>query len=90
MASTLVQEIPPPSLDATAEQPPLFDGTTRLYTAYICPYAHRAWIIRNYKVIAGSIFGCRAFILLPNCHACFIILSSLHFVTRVVGIGMKG
>uniref|UniRef100_A0A9I9EAF2 GST N-terminal domain-containing protein n=1 Tax=Cucumis melo TaxID=3656 RepID=A0A9I9EAF2_CUCME len=50
-----VQEIPPPSLDATAEQPPLFDGTTRLYTAYICPYAHRAWIIRNYKGLQHKI-----------------------------------
>ncbi|KAE8651026.1 hypothetical protein Csa_002471 [Cucumis sativus] len=55
MASADVQEIPPPSLDATAEQPPLFDGTTRLYTAYICPYAHRAWIIRNYKGLQHKI-----------------------------------
>ena len=73
-----------PPLGATAEQPPLFDGTTkfvfsisffpfrvvfdwqyivrilflklavvlclRLYTCYMCPFAQRVWITRNFKV----------------------------------------
>ncbi|KAG7027983.1 Glutathione S-transferase L1, partial [Cucurbita argyrosperma subsp. argyrosperma] len=64
MATTLnvVPEVRPPSLEADAEQPPLFDGTTRfcnlwlciqrLYIAYYCPFAQRAWITRNYKVIS--------------------------------------
>ncbi|KAE8716425.1 Glutathione S-transferase L3 [Hibiscus syriacus] len=39
----------PPPLGATAEQPPFFDGTTRLYTSYSCPFAQRVWITRNYK-----------------------------------------
>ncbi|CAK9319460.1 unnamed protein product, partial [Citrullus colocynthis] len=45
-----VEEVLPLSLDATAEQPPLFNGTTRLYTAYICPYAQCVWITQYYKV----------------------------------------
>ncbi|XP_020583020.1 protein IN2-1 homolog B-like [Phalaenopsis equestris] len=45
----------PPSLDATAEPPALFDGTTRLYTAYICPFAQRTWIARNYKGLQDKI-----------------------------------
>ncbi|XP_057999525.1 glutathione S-transferase L3-like isoform X2 [Hevea brasiliensis] len=56
-----VPENLPPVLDATADQPPLFDGTTRLYTAYTCPFAQRVWITRNYKVPAlehnGKIIG---------------------------------
>ncbi|KDP29053.1 hypothetical protein JCGZ_16442 [Jatropha curcas] len=44
-----------PSLDATSEQPPVFDGATRLYTAYLCPYAQRAWITRNYKGLQDDI-----------------------------------
>ncbi|XP_042511608.1 glutathione S-transferase L3-like [Macadamia integrifolia] len=47
--ATAVQEVLPPTLESTAEPPTLFDGTTRLYTAYICPFAQRAWIARNYK-----------------------------------------
>ncbi|XP_022145714.1 glutathione S-transferase L3-like [Momordica charantia] len=50
-----VEEVLPPSLDATAEQPPLFDGTTRLYTAYICPYAQRVWLTRNLKGLQDKI-----------------------------------
>lgn len=53
--AAFVEEILPPSLDATAEQPPLFDGTTRLYTAYICPYAQRVWLIRNCKGLQDKI-----------------------------------
>jgi glutathione S-transferase len=49
MAATAVQEVRPPTLDSTSEPPPLFDGTTRLYISYVCPYAQRAWITRNYK-----------------------------------------
>ncbi|XP_038905557.1 glutathione S-transferase L3-like isoform X2 [Benincasa hispida] len=46
---TVVPEVRPLSLEADAEQPSLFDGTTRLYMAYYCPFAQRAWITRNYK-----------------------------------------
>ncbi|WOL14854.1 hypothetical protein Cni_G23635 [Canna indica] len=45
----------PPSLDSTSEPPTLFDGTTRLYISYICPYARRTWIARNYKGLQEKI-----------------------------------
>ncbi|KAJ1297676.1 hypothetical protein BS78_01G395200 [Paspalum vaginatum] len=45
----------PPTLASTAEQPPLYDGTTRLYMSYMCPYAQRAWITRNYKGLQQEI-----------------------------------
>ncbi|CAN1304523.1 Glutathione S-transferase L3 [Linum perenne] len=57
-ATALDRTVPenlPPSLDSTAEQPPLFDGTTRLYTAYVCPYAQRVWITRNFKGLQNEI-----------------------------------
>ncbi|XWS43658.1 hypothetical protein CRYUN_Cryun16bG0122100 [Craigia yunnanensis] len=54
MATDTVEILPPP-LDATAEQPPLFDGTTRLYTSYSCPFAQRVWITRNYKGLQDKI-----------------------------------
>ncbi|KAF5930913.1 hypothetical protein HYC85_031786 [Camellia sinensis] len=38
-----------------SDPPPLFDGTTRLYTSYICPYAQRVWIARNYKGLQEKI-----------------------------------
>ncbi|GMI71363.1 hypothetical protein HRI_000805600 [Hibiscus trionum] len=41
-----------PPLDATAEEPALFDGTTRLYMTYTCPFAQRVWITRNFKVLS--------------------------------------
>ncbi|KAJ6362276.1 hypothetical protein OIU77_030669 [Salix suchowensis] len=44
-----------PPLDATAEQPPLFDGTTKLYTCYTCPFAQRVWITRNFKGLQDEI-----------------------------------
>ncbi|CAN0881405.1 Glutathione S-transferase L3 [Linum grandiflorum] len=57
-ATALDRTVPenlPPSVDSTAEQPPLFDGTTRLYTAYVCPYAQRVWITRNFKGLQNEI-----------------------------------
>ncbi|XP_020267421.1 protein IN2-1 homolog B-like [Asparagus officinalis] len=45
----------PLSLDASADPPTLFDGTTRLYISYICPYAQRTWIARNYKGLQDKI-----------------------------------
>ncbi|TXG59095.1 hypothetical protein EZV62_016924 [Acer yangbiense] len=48
MVTTVLENLPPP-LDSKAQQPPLFDGTTRLYTSYTCPFAQRVWITRNYK-----------------------------------------
>ncbi|XP_021722323.1 glutathione S-transferase L3-like isoform X2 [Chenopodium quinoa] len=51
MASTRkMEEILPPPLDSTSDPPSLFDGTTRLYVSYTCPYAQRVWITRNCKV----------------------------------------
>ncbi|XP_077232951.1 protein IN2-1 homolog B-like isoform X2 [Tasmannia lanceolata] len=49
MATLIVQELLPPVLDSSSEPPPLFDGTTRLYISYKCPFAQRVWIARNYK-----------------------------------------
>jgi len=50
-----VKEVLPSPLTAASEPPPLFDGTTRLYVAYHCPYAQRAWIARNYKGLHDKI-----------------------------------
>ncbi|KAK3147604.1 hypothetical protein QOZ80_3BG0284490 [Eleusine coracana subsp. coracana] len=49
------KEVLPAPLTAASEPPPLFDGTTRLYVAYHCPYAQRAWITRNYKGLQDKI-----------------------------------
>ncbi|KAL6290807.1 hypothetical protein ACE6H2_008317 [Prunus campanulata] len=46
------QEVLPPALTSTSDPPPLFDGKTRLYISYQCPYAQRAWISRNCKVVS--------------------------------------
>ncbi|XVF07996.1 hypothetical protein REPUB_Repub06bG0187100 [Reevesia pubescens] len=51
----MATETLPPQLDATAELPPIFDGTTRLYIAYSCPFAQRVWITRNYKGLQDKI-----------------------------------
>ncbi|KAM2467784.1 hypothetical protein PS1_009554 [Malus domestica] len=45
----------PPTLDSTSSPPPLFDGTTRLYVNYSCPFAQRVWITRNYKGLQDKI-----------------------------------
>ncbi|KAJ0978492.1 hypothetical protein J5N97_013966 [Dioscorea zingiberensis] len=50
-----VNEVLPPSLDSTSSPPNLFDGTTRLYVSYICPFAQRTWIARNYKGLHDKI-----------------------------------
>ena len=55
MATAGVQEARPAPLTSTSEPPPLFDGTTRLYICYYCPYAQRAWITRNYKGLQEKI-----------------------------------
>ncbi|XP_031384363.1 glutathione S-transferase L3-like [Punica granatum] len=55
MAAVGNKERLPPVLDSSAEQPPLFDGTTRLYMTYTCPYAQRVWIARNYKGLQEEI-----------------------------------
>ncbi|GMI71360.1 glutathione transferase lambda 1 [Hibiscus trionum] len=51
----MATEYLPPPLDATAEEPALFDGTTRLYMTYTCPFAQRAWITRNFKGLHDKI-----------------------------------
>ncbi|XP_028072441.1 glutathione S-transferase L3-like isoform X2 [Camellia sinensis] len=53
--ATGVQEVLPPALDSTSDPPAIFDGTTRLYISYICPYAQRAWITRNCKGLQEKI-----------------------------------
>ncbi|EPS59336.1 hypothetical protein M569_15472, partial [Genlisea aurea] len=55
MASPLVHEVLPPVLSADSEPPALFDGTTRLYVNYQCPFAQRAWITRNAKGLQNEI-----------------------------------
>ncbi|XP_066352621.1 protein IN2-1 homolog B-like [Miscanthus floridulus] len=58
MASALPvspKEALPSPLTSASEPPPLFDGTTRLYVAYHCPFAQRAWIARNYKGLQDKI-----------------------------------
>ncbi|XP_061353928.1 glutathione S-transferase L3-like [Gastrolobium bilobum] len=55
MATVGVQGVRPPSLTSTSDPPPLFDGTTRLYINYSCPYAQRAWIARDYKGLQDKI-----------------------------------
>lgn len=49
------QEVLPPALDSTSDPPPIFDGTTRLYISYTCPYAQRVWIARNCKGLQEQI-----------------------------------
>ncbi|KAL5716862.1 glutathione transferase [Ranunculus cassubicifolius] len=53
--STSLQEVLPPALNSSSDPPCLFDGTTRLYISYICPYAQRAWITRNCKGLHDKI-----------------------------------
>ncbi|KAL2323308.1 hypothetical protein Fmac_027687 [Flemingia macrophylla] len=55
MATLGVQAVRPPPLTSTSDPPPLFDGTTRLYISYPCPYAQRVWITRNYKGLQDKI-----------------------------------
>ncbi|XAR69016.1 Glutathione transferase [Bertholletia excelsa] len=55
MSAACKKEALPPSLDSTSEPPPLFDGTTRLYISYACPFVQRVWIARNYKGLQDEI-----------------------------------
>ncbi|KAK6778648.1 hypothetical protein RDI58_025366 [Solanum bulbocastanum] len=55
MATPSIQQIRPASLDSTSEPPALFDGTTRLYISYVCPFAQRPWITRNFKGLQDKI-----------------------------------
>ncbi|XP_048571463.1 protein IN2-1 homolog B-like isoform X1 [Triticum urartu] len=54
-ASKFAGEALPPTLTPACQQPPLYDGATRLYMAYVCPYAQRAWIARNCKGLQHKI-----------------------------------
>ncbi|CAN8254537.1 unnamed protein product [Cochlearia groenlandica] len=44
-----------PELDSSSEPIQVFNGTTRLYISYTCPFAQRAWIARNYKGLKDKI-----------------------------------
>ncbi|XP_023526395.1 protein IN2-1 homolog B isoform X1 [Cucurbita pepo subsp. pepo] len=54
-AAEAFQEVLPPALTSASEPPPIFDGTTRLYISYTCPYAQRVWITRNCKGLQNKI-----------------------------------
>ncbi|KAF0903956.1 hypothetical protein E2562_030088 [Oryza meyeriana var. granulata] len=43
------------ALGSASEPPRLFDGTTRLYICYFCPFAQRAWVTRNFKGLQDKI-----------------------------------
>ncbi|XP_059667743.1 glutathione S-transferase L3-like isoform X2 [Cornus florida] len=51
----MAEVLPTPLNSSSTQPPPLFDGTTRLYTSYVCPFAHRVWITRNYKGLQDKI-----------------------------------
>ncbi|KAK7310306.1 hypothetical protein RJT34_07740 [Clitoria ternatea] len=53
--ATGVQQVLPSPLTSTSPPPSLFDGTTRLYISYTCPYAQRVWITRNCKGLQDKI-----------------------------------
>ncbi|GAB4854886.1 Glutathione S-transferase L2, chloroplastic [Ancistrocladus abbreviatus] len=55
MATGSVEEVLPPALDSSSDPPSIFDGTTRLYISYTCPYAQRVWITRNCKGLQDKI-----------------------------------
>lgn len=55
MATGSGKEVLPPVLTSNSEPPPVFDGTTRLYISYTCPYAQRVWITRNCKGLQDKI-----------------------------------
>ncbi|XP_038892871.1 protein IN2-1 homolog B [Benincasa hispida] len=55
MAAEAFQEVLPPPLTSASEPPAIFDGTTRLYISYTCPYAQRVWITRNCKGLQNKI-----------------------------------
>ncbi|XP_058740186.1 glutathione S-transferase L3-like [Vicia villosa] len=55
MAAIDVKEIRTPSLTSSSDPPPIFNGDTRLYISYTCPYAQRPWIARNYKGLQDKI-----------------------------------
>ncbi|KAK7822401.1 glutathione s-transferase l3, partial [Quercus suber] len=55
IAAGTVNEVLPPPLDSTSEPPQFFDGTTRLYISYTCPFAQRVWITRNCKGLQDKI-----------------------------------
>ncbi|CAJ1968430.1 unnamed protein product [Sphenostylis stenocarpa] len=55
MATLGAHAVLPPPLTSTSDPPPLFDGTTRLYISYSCPFAQRVWITRNYKGLQDKI-----------------------------------
>ncbi|KAJ0246951.1 Glutathione S-transferase L2 [Hirschfeldia incana] len=44
-----------PELDSSSEPLQVFDGSTRLYISYTCPFAQRAWLARNYKGLQDKI-----------------------------------
>ncbi|CAI9091020.1 OLC1v1025937C1 [Oldenlandia corymbosa var. corymbosa] len=54
MATGLTQ-VRPPALTSSSDPPAIFDGTPKLYIAYVCPYAQRVWIASNFKGLQDKI-----------------------------------
>ncbi|CAN0909351.1 Glutathione S-transferase L2, chloroplastic [Linum grandiflorum] len=54
LATGVGENLPQP-LTSASDPPPIFDGTTRLYLSYTCPYAQRVWITRNCKGLQDEI-----------------------------------
>ncbi|KAG9450236.1 hypothetical protein H6P81_010201 [Aristolochia fimbriata] len=55
MAEAQASVVYPPLHGPDSAPPALYDGTTRLYLSYVCPFARRAWIAVNYKGLHGKV-----------------------------------
>lgn len=53
--SAVIKSSRVPEIDSSSEPIQVFDGSTRLYISYSCPFAQRAWIARNYKGLQDKI-----------------------------------
>ncbi|KAJ4753968.1 IN2-1 protein [Rhynchospora pubera] len=52
--TSFVKEVLPPVLTSSSPPPSIFDGTTRLYVAYRCPYAHVPGLLGTTRVYCSS------------------------------------
>ncbi|KAK9699500.1 hypothetical protein RND81_08G177600 [Saponaria officinalis] len=55
LSGNVDDDVLPLVLDSASDPPLIFDGTTRLYISYTCPYAQRVWITRNCKGLQDKI-----------------------------------
>lgn len=68
----------------------------RLYTSYICPYAQRVWIARNYKVVPNFDLVCSAkffffflFLIFPNWNIIYFCVQGLQEKIKLVPIDLE-